>query len=226
MWFVTTIELHLAEACCQTLCASTTRLSLEWGILTHWCRDNMARLHFQMHFLEWKCMNFDSDFTELSSQGSNWQYLSTSSDNGLAPTRWQAIIWTNADYFTDSYMHDLASMSKYIWINKKSSIRFKLIMHIGHHIFQMYVELWLIFFLHSTSVLSFLPEASFGLQVLSLPASVCVSIRPSVRVCGTHLITRHPFKLGSPNLDHRCKRPWLRSLLFWGLIDLDLQGQI
>ena len=39
-------------------------------------------------------------------------------------------------------------------------------------------------------------------------------------------ITHHPFKLGSPNLDHRCKRPWLRSLLFWGVIDLDLQGQI
>ena len=76
----------------------------------------------------------------------------------------------------------------------------------------------------------FLPEASFGLRVLSLPASVCVSVRPSVRVCGNHLlvhaITHHPFKLGSPNLDYRCKRPWLRSLLFWGVIDLHLQGQI
>ena len=73
----------------------------------------------------------------------------------------------------------------------------------------------------------FLPEASFGLRVLSLPASVCVCVRacastppppPLVRA-----ITHHPFKLGSPNLDHRCKRPWLRSLLFWGVIDLDLQ---
>ena len=46
----------------------------------------------------------------------------------------------------------------------------------------------------------------------------------SVRVCGNHLlvraITHHPFKLGSPNLDNRCKRPWLRSLLFLGVIDL------
>ena len=54
-------------------------------------------------------------------------------------------------------------------------------------------------------------------------------VRPSVRVCGNHLlvcaITHHPFKLGSPNLDHSCKRPWLRSLLFWGVIDLDLQSQ-
>ena len=71
-----------------------------------------------------------------------------------------------------------------------------------------------------------LPEASFGLRVLSSPASVCVS----VCVCVNHLLVRaitwDPFKLGSPNLDQRCKRPWLRSLLFWGAIDLDLQGQI
>ena len=39
-------------------------------------------------------------------------------------------------------------------------------------------------------------------------------------------ITHHPFKLGSPNLDQRCKMPWLRSLLFWGAIDYDMQGQI
>ena len=28
------------------------------------------------------------------------------------------------------------------------------------------------------------------------------------------------------NLDQRCRRPWLRSLLFCGTIDHDLQGQI
>ena len=75
-------------------------------------------------------------------------------------------------------------------------------------------------------VLQFLPEASFGLRVLSLPASVCVC----VCVCGNHLLVRtitcHPFKLESPNLDQKSKTPWLRSLLFWGLIDLELQGQI
>ena len=62
----------------------------------------------------------------------------------------------------------------------------------------------------------FLPEASFGLQILSLPASVC----PYVCVCVNHelvcMITHCPLKLGSPNLDQRCKTPWLRSLLFWG----------
>ena len=49
-------------------------------------------------------------------------------------------------------------------------------------------------------------------------------------VCINHLlvrtITHQPFKLESPNLKHRCKTPWLRCLLFWGVIDLELQGQI
>ena len=61
-------------------------------------------------------------------------------------------------------------------------------------------------------------------------ACVCVCVRMCVSLCVNHLlvraITRDPFELGSPNLDQRCKRPWLRSLLFWGAIDLDLQGQI
>ena len=38
--------------------------------LTHWGRDKMAaisRRHFQIYFLEWKCMNFDWDFTEICS---------------------------------------------------------------------------------------------------------------------------------------------------------------
>ena len=57
-------------------------------------------------------------------------------------------------------------------------------------------------------------------------ACVCLSVCPSVCAVTVRAITHHPFELGSPNLDHRCKRPWLRSLLFWGVIDLDLQGQI
>ena len=55
-----------------------------------------------------------------------------------------------------------------------------------------------------------------GIVVACVCLSVCPSVRPSACVCGKHLlvraITHHPFKLGSPNLDHRCKRPWLRSL--------------
>ena len=57
-----------------------------------------------------------------------------------------------------------------------------------------------------------------GIVVACVCQSVCQSL---VRV-----ITQDPFKLGSPNLKHRCKRPWLRSQLFWGVIDLCLRGQI
>ena len=69
-----------------------------------------------------------------------------------------------------------------------------------------------------------LPEASIGLRVLSLPACVCMCL--SVHHELFRAIIHQPFKLGSPNLDQRCKRPWLRSLLFCGVIDGDLQGQI
>ena len=37
-------------------------------LLTHWGRDKWTpfrRRHFQMHFLEWKCINFDQYFTEI-----------------------------------------------------------------------------------------------------------------------------------------------------------------
>ena len=79
-------------------------------------------------------------------------------------------------------------------------------------------------------LLDLLPEASFGHRVLSSPASVYPSVCPCVCVCINHLlvrtITHQPFHLGSSNLHQRCKTPWLRFLYIWGLIDLDLQGQI
>ena len=49
-----------------------------------------------MHFHEWKLLYFDSNFTEICSQVSNWQYVCVGSGNGLAPNRRQANIWTNA----------------------------------------------------------------------------------------------------------------------------------
>ena len=57
---------------------------------SHFCRR-----HFQIHFLEWKLLYLDSNFTEVCSQGSIWQYASVGSDNGFAPIWRQAIIWTN-----------------------------------------------------------------------------------------------------------------------------------
>ena len=41
--------------------------------------------------------NFDKYFTEVCSYESNWLEPSTGLDNGLAPNRRQAIIWTNTD---------------------------------------------------------------------------------------------------------------------------------
>ena len=88
----------------------------------------------------------------------------------------------------------------------------------------MFAKHWL--FCSSINVSYFLPEASFGLRVLSLPACVCVCVCMSVNHQLVRAITHQPFKLESPNLDQRWKRPWLRSLLFCGTIDLELQGQI
>ena len=67
---------------------------------------------------------------------------------------------------------------------------------------------------------SFIPEASFGLQLLPLLPSVCVCVSDEL-VCTT---THHPFKLGSSNMDQRCKTPWLRSLLFARATVFGLQG--
>ena len=40
---------------------------------------------------------FDSSFTEIYSQKSDWQYVNIVSVDGLAPSRRQSIIWTNDD---------------------------------------------------------------------------------------------------------------------------------
>ena len=61
-----------------------------------------------------------------------------------------------------------------------------------------------------------------GIVVACVCVCVCVSVNHEL----VRAILHQPFKLGSPNLDQRCKIPWLRALLFCGAVDLDLQGQI
>ena len=61
-----------------------------------------------------------------------------------------------------------------------------------------------------------------GIVIACVCGSVCVCINHEL----VRTITHRPFKLGSPNLDQRCKTPWFGSLLFLGMIDLDFQGQI
>ena len=48
---------------------------------------------------------------EFVLKGSVKKYSSIGLDNGLAPPRRQAIIWTNDDLFPDAYMRHSASMS-------------------------------------------------------------------------------------------------------------------
>ena len=92
-------------------------------------------------------------------------------------------------------------------------------------------------------------QGQFGLCVLSLPPSVCLSIFPCVDperhilpslkaiyfyIFRGSLNLKFNFKvkiypilcLSPPNSHKRCKTPWLRSLLFWGLFDIDLQGKL
>ena len=74
---------------------------------------------------------------------------------------------------------------------------------------------------------SFITRGQFwpsGIVVACVCVCVCVCL--SVNHQLVRAITHQPFKLESPNLDQRWKRPWLRSLLFCGTIDLELQGQI
>ena len=69
-----------------------------------------------------------------------------------------------------------------------------------------------------------------GIVVACVCVPVCPCVRVSVCACINHglvrTITHHSFNLESLNLAQRCKRPWLRCLLFLGMIDLYLQGQI
>ena len=67
------------------------------------------------------------------------------------------------------------------------------------------------------------PVLAFGYcRCLRVCVCVCLSVNHQL----VRAVTRQPFKLEPPNLDQRCKRPWLRSLLFFWAVDLELQGQI
>ena len=60
-----------------------------------------------------------------------------------------------------------------------------------------------------------------GIVVAWVCLSLCMCVNPKL----VHTKTDHQYKLEPLNLVKRCKTPWLRSLLFWGAIDLDLQGE-
>ena len=65
------------------------------------------------------------------------------------------------------------------------------------------------------------PVLAFGFcHRLRVCVCLCVCVSLYVNHLLAHTITRDPFKLGLPNLDQRCKRPWLRSLLFRGQLPM------
>ena len=64
----------------------------------------------QLSWME-MCDFFYKNFTECCSQRSNKQYPSISSDNGLAQTMGQIIIWANDGSYTNAHMWHLASIS-------------------------------------------------------------------------------------------------------------------
>ena len=72
-----------------------TTLIVCWHIEAETKWPPCSRRHFQMYFLYWKFLYFDENFNEMRSPWSNQQYSIIGSDNGLAPVRRQAIIWTN-----------------------------------------------------------------------------------------------------------------------------------
>ena len=70
------------------------------GCLPH--TDKMATISqtiFSSAFPWMKTFQFQINFTEICSLGSNRQYGSIGSDNGLAPNRRQVIIWTKDGMF-------------------------------------------------------------------------------------------------------------------------------
>ena len=71
-------------------------------------------MHFR--FREWEVWYFDWNFTEVCSEGSNWQLYSNDLDDGLVLSRRQAIIWTNAVLIDWRIYAHSGEMSWIIWI--------------------------------------------------------------------------------------------------------------
>ena len=91
--------------------------TLPFGIdrpLTYLDQDKMADISQTTlsHAYSWKKMlEFRLKFHWSSFLRVQLTIFHQGSDNGLAPTRRQAIIWSNDGKFTDAYMRHSASMS-------------------------------------------------------------------------------------------------------------------
>ena len=82
--------------------------------LTHWGRDKMdaiSQTTFSSAFSWMKMFEFQLKFHWSLFLKVQLKYSSIGLDYGLAPSRRQAIIWTNDGKFNDAYMRHSASMS-------------------------------------------------------------------------------------------------------------------
>ena len=69
------------------------------SVLTQWGRNKMTAISqttFPSAFSWTKLSYLYWNFTDICFEGSNYQYTSIGSDDGLLLNRWQAIIWTSA----------------------------------------------------------------------------------------------------------------------------------
>ena len=69
-----------------------------------------------------------------------------------------------------------------------------------------------------------LPEASFAFKYfhcLHLSGCVCLCVYLCVNLEVALIITCHLFKIEPPDLNQKCKTPWLGSVFFCGMIDHD-----
>ena len=73
----------------------------DFTVMPHWGQNKMATI-LQTCTNKFYCITvrklwcFDLNFTEICSQWFKQQNANIGLDNGLAPNRWQAIIWTDA----------------------------------------------------------------------------------------------------------------------------------
>ena len=95
---------------------SLSILSYLWGSFINTLRPRHDGRHFPNDIF--KCIFLNKNVyisIEISltfvPRGSSQQHFIIGSDNGLAPGRHQAIIWTNDGYLTDACMRQLASLS-------------------------------------------------------------------------------------------------------------------
>ena len=92
-----------------------------------------------------------------------------------------------------------------------------------HQIYTIWMQIYVCVNWEHFGKLFFYPRPVFRYcRCLRLSVFVCVGPRLNHEL--VRAITHHLLKLGSPNLDHRCKRPWLRSLSFFFLFLFLLWG--